>query len=205
MSCRANRWPRAKAKTRTSPRFGPSGGARPLDRAGAISYKPRPCADGRSPVGGTGRAQQICLEAQVAQLVEQRTENPRVGGSNPPLGTTPCNACRSSSPGTGFRLIPVAAVAEPRVRISTQRLFVPVLLRLRVAAVLRAYPIRATKRGSVIPGRCLHDEARFLDCCIGSCDRFHGAIIRRRRTKDEVSLHEGPHEVGRFHQDLLVG
>ena len=28
------------------------------------------------------------LNAQVAQLVEQRTENPRVGGSNPPLGTT---------------------------------------------------------------------------------------------------------------------
>ena len=27
--------------------------------------------------------------AQVAQLVEQRIENPRVGGSNPPLGTTP--------------------------------------------------------------------------------------------------------------------
>ena len=27
------------------------------------------------------------LWAQVAQLVEQRTENPRVGGSNPPLGT----------------------------------------------------------------------------------------------------------------------
>jgi hypothetical protein len=27
--------------------------------------------------------------AQVAQLVEQRTENPRVGGSNPPLGTIP--------------------------------------------------------------------------------------------------------------------
>ena len=27
------------------------------------------------------------MEAQVAQLVEQRTENPRVGGSNPPLGT----------------------------------------------------------------------------------------------------------------------
>ena len=26
--------------------------------------------------------------AQVAQLVEQRTENPRVGGSNPPPGTT---------------------------------------------------------------------------------------------------------------------
>src|SRR6185436_17173703 len=27
-------------------------------------------------------------KAQVAQLVEQRTENPRVGGSNPPLGTS---------------------------------------------------------------------------------------------------------------------
>ena len=27
-------------------------------------------------------------DARVAQLVEQRTENPRVGGSNPPLGTT---------------------------------------------------------------------------------------------------------------------
>jgi hypothetical protein len=26
-------------------------------------------------------------KAQVAQLVEQRTENPRVGGSIPPLGT----------------------------------------------------------------------------------------------------------------------
>ena len=28
------------------------------------------------------------IKAQVAQLVEQRTENPRVGGSIPPLGTT---------------------------------------------------------------------------------------------------------------------
>jgi hypothetical protein len=27
------------------------------------------------------------IGAQVAQLVEQRTENPRVGGSIPPLGT----------------------------------------------------------------------------------------------------------------------
>ena len=30
----------------------------------------------------------LALDAQVAQLVEQWTENPRVGGSNPPLGTT---------------------------------------------------------------------------------------------------------------------
>lgn len=27
------------------------------------------------------------INAQIAQLVEQRTENPRVGGSNPSLGT----------------------------------------------------------------------------------------------------------------------
>ena len=36
----------------------------------------------------SGNAFQHCPHAQVAQLVEQRTENPRVGGSNPPLGTT---------------------------------------------------------------------------------------------------------------------
>ena len=29
--------------------------------------------------------------AQIAQLVEQRIENPRVGGSIPPLGTIKCN------------------------------------------------------------------------------------------------------------------
>ena len=32
------------------------------------------------------------LLAQVAQLVEQRTENPRVGGSIPPLGTIKINS-----------------------------------------------------------------------------------------------------------------
>ncbi len=31
------------------------------------------------------------LSAWVAQLVEQRIENPRVGGSNPPPGTTLLN------------------------------------------------------------------------------------------------------------------
>jgi hypothetical protein len=33
------------------------------------------------------QARHLAPGAQVAQLVEQRTENPRVGGSNPPLGT----------------------------------------------------------------------------------------------------------------------
>ena len=32
--------------------------------------------------------QRITLQAQIAQLVEQRTENPRVAGSIPALGTT---------------------------------------------------------------------------------------------------------------------
>ena len=31
------------------------------------------------------------MYAQIAQSVEQRTENPRVGGSIPSLGTFPCN------------------------------------------------------------------------------------------------------------------
>ncbi len=47
-----------------------------LDRRGATSYKPE---------AFWGSA--LIKDAQVAQLVEQRTENPRVGGSNPPLGT----------------------------------------------------------------------------------------------------------------------
>jgi hypothetical protein len=45
------------------------------------------CYKGGSPDGR--RVVRVGLVvAQVAQLVEQRTENPRVGGSNPPLGTT---------------------------------------------------------------------------------------------------------------------
>ena len=34
------------------------------------------------------------MQAQIAQSVEQRTENPRVGGSIPPLGTTLKFKCR---------------------------------------------------------------------------------------------------------------
>ncbi len=45
-----------------------------LDRAEAFAYTPL-----------LARA-----EARVAQLVEQATENRRVGGSNPPPGTIPC-------------------------------------------------------------------------------------------------------------------
>ena len=40
-----------------------------------FAARPAPSCDGRP------------HRAQVAQLVEQRTENPRVGGSIPPLGT----------------------------------------------------------------------------------------------------------------------
>ena len=47
-------------------------------------------------------------KAWVAQLVEQRIENPRVGGSNPPPGTTP-------SP-QGVRQIPWSAVPASQAR-----------------------------------------------------------------------------------------
>ena len=39
------------------------------------------------PVSADLRGRSRLPEARVAQLVEQRTENPRVGGSNPPPGT----------------------------------------------------------------------------------------------------------------------
>merc|ERR1711991_601732 len=40
------------------------------------------------PVSADLRRRSRLPEARVAQLVEQRIENPRVGGSNPPPGTT---------------------------------------------------------------------------------------------------------------------
>ncbi len=46
-------------------------------------------------------------QAQVAQLVEQRTENPRVGGSIPPLGTNKINS-----------LAPICACCKPVPLIS---------------------------------------------------------------------------------------
>ena len=49
-----------------------------LDRPAASTYNP--AFSPNVACAATGRA-------QVAQLVEQRIENPRVGGSNPPLGT----------------------------------------------------------------------------------------------------------------------
>jgi hypothetical protein len=49
-----------------------------MDSLASITYKARPF----DPHG------EFQTNAQVAQLVEQRTENPRVGGSIPPLGTS---------------------------------------------------------------------------------------------------------------------
>ena len=57
-------------------------GASRLWTANSISTMNRNVS-GRTPPAGS-----FAPDAQVAQLVEQRTENPRVGGSNPPLGTT---------------------------------------------------------------------------------------------------------------------
>ena len=50
--------------------------------------------------------QKTCSLAQVAQLVEQRTENPRVGGSNPPLGTTRSDRLRSKRSLTEIVIFP---------------------------------------------------------------------------------------------------
>ena len=58
----------------------------------AVKQKlPKPIEDGALTVIWTepmGLSYKRAARAQVAQLVEQRTENPCVGGSIPPLGTT---------------------------------------------------------------------------------------------------------------------
>ena len=47
--------------------------------------------------------------AWVAQLVEQRIENPRVGGSNPPPGTIPEKSDKYRFPVSSREMIPVTA------------------------------------------------------------------------------------------------
>jgi hypothetical protein len=44
-----------------------------------------------APARGRSNTRPSTLGGQVAQLVEQRTENPRVGGSIPPLATIKSN------------------------------------------------------------------------------------------------------------------
>jgi hypothetical protein len=53
-------------------------------QGGESSLKARPDGSASCPTAD---------DAQVAQLVEQGTENPRVGGSNPSLGTIPLSDC----------------------------------------------------------------------------------------------------------------
>ncbi len=57
-----------------------------LDLQNSVAYRGHPicrCVDS------------LGLKAQIAQSVEQRTENPRVGGSIPSLGTNNNAACTS--------------------------------------------------------------------------------------------------------------
>jgi hypothetical protein len=61
------------------------GGTSPLDRLDQNPYKTGFYGAAHSP-------------AQVAQSVEQRTENPRVGGSIPPLGTIRINDLAWTAP-----------------------------------------------------------------------------------------------------------
>lgn len=51
-----------------------------------------PLAPGETTPAGLGR-KAAGLDARIAQLVEQRIENPRVGGSNPPPGTIISHWC----------------------------------------------------------------------------------------------------------------
>ena len=80
---------------------------KPVSRTGGASFGPPRVSPG--PGGHRGGIPPVTVcggrplgprDAQVAQLVEQRTENPRVGGSIPPLGTTtPTLRVRVCSPG----------------------------------------------------------------------------------------------------------
>ena len=77
---------RSFSQSRTRPRKPPSAASTGPSSTGAERGTPndrRPRVDTRKHVGYNTST--WC--AQVAQLVEQRTENPRVGGSTPPLGT----------------------------------------------------------------------------------------------------------------------
>ncbi len=69
--------------------------SRPLPAAGFLTIlsarrsNTRPCRGRARLIDHGGRRPRTPHDGQVAQLVEQRTENPRVGGSIPPLATTP--------------------------------------------------------------------------------------------------------------------
>jgi hypothetical protein len=86
--------PATRAPAGRKRRLDPEIGIRPANRlpvagqSGFSCYNPR--AFGRWRKAAADRDTKLdCprTQAQIAQLVEQRTENPRVGGSNPPLGT----------------------------------------------------------------------------------------------------------------------
>jgi len=85
-----------------------------------------------------------------------------------------------------------------------QRFLASALLRLRVYPAFRRMPCELPSKVVSFPGRYLHEESRFLDCGIRACGCLHCTDIRRRCAEDEVRLREGPHEVGRLNQDLLI-
>ncbi len=62
-----------------------------LDRVDSHAITHALSGGGEFPAGASIGWRILLRRAQVAQLVEQRTENPRVGGSIPPLGTSVFN------------------------------------------------------------------------------------------------------------------
>ena len=81
--------------------------------------------------------------AQVAQLVEQRTENPRVGGSSPPLGTIVPSCMREGPKGSGrlpFVRSPAPVPKYPAARSLCGRTPPTVLLAAGNLTILRQTP-----------------------------------------------------------------
>ncbi len=99
--------------------------------------------------------------AQVAQLVEQRTENPRVGGSSPPLGTIPFQGLsRSDSRLLGLALGLFAVLACSR----------------RPAAI-PAFEARCRPSSALSGPRLPGNGRRYVDYL-----RYCGRLSRRRLT-----------------------
>ena len=70
------------------------------------------------PLWGRSNTRPSVSGGQVAQLVEQRTENPRVGGSIPPLATTPIRVHSDQIGDVSYRnkLSPVNQEGHPALR-----------------------------------------------------------------------------------------
>jgi hypothetical protein len=97
----------------------------PLRPARLENNEPKPACCGDRTAGQRRARSSISAArqcAQVAQLVEQRTENPCVGGSIPPLGTLIFNDLDGQSGPRAFRFVPKPVQQNPVISWLFQRL-----------------------------------------------------------------------------------